>query len=247
MQTRTCTSRPGTLVSGRGPCVAWTSPQYDIAAKVVEGIRSGRGPAVRDEDGGQRESAGSGARPGRGPASGAVPAPNIQRPGITFGESHEQITTWCSTVARHWSIDRPDPRRGDRPLGPVITWQPGYSGWSASSNKVLSASYHLAADVTAPGSSSRQPAGRGGGRGFPGRARAAAHARRPAPAPTTCPSRRIPRSPSRSSLPAAPPIPRVLVQRVACRLGPSRRRLPWPAGHSQKNLRELTAGTLSFL
>jgi hypothetical protein len=32
--------------------------------------------------------------------------------------SSEDHPVWTLTVARHWKIDRPDPRQGDRPVTP---------------------------------------------------------------------------------------------------------------------------------
>jgi hypothetical protein len=32
--------------------------------------------------------------------------------------SSEDHPVWMLTVTRHWNIDRPDPRQGDRPVTP---------------------------------------------------------------------------------------------------------------------------------
>ena len=61
-------------------------------------------------------SAGPRGTPGRGGAGpGGAPDPRDRRgsPGPAAGDTEHPV--WMLTVARHWNIDRPDPRQADRP------------------------------------------------------------------------------------------------------------------------------------
>jgi hypothetical protein len=118
MQTRDMYIPPGDIGFWQGTVRRLDDPQYDIARKVVEGHQEWVVDLLYgDEDGGQRVIGRFRCQPGPWPGQRSRPgSEHSASQESPSGESHEQITTWLLTVARHWSIDRPDPRRGDRPI-----------------------------------------------------------------------------------------------------------------------------------
>lgn len=110
LQTRDMYIPPGDIGFWQGALRNLDDPQYAEARKVLEE----HGEWVvellyGDEDGGQRvigrfrcqTSPWTGPQSRTGPPGGG-------------SDSGEDVTTWMLTVARHWNIDRPDPRRDDR-------------------------------------------------------------------------------------------------------------------------------------
>ena len=114
MQTRDMYIPPGDIGFWQGALRNLDDPQYLEARKAVEEISEWVVELLYgDEDGGQRVIGRFRCQPSpwTGPHS---------RTGAPGGgsDSGEGVATWLLTVARHWSIDRPDPRRDDRQAAP---------------------------------------------------------------------------------------------------------------------------------
>lgn len=137
MQTRDMYIPPGDIGFWQGALRDPDDPQYEMGRKVIEG----HGEWVvdllyGDEDGGQRvigrfrcqptpwtgsgatqeaaEPRGvAGSREAPGPRGAPDPRDPHGSPGPAAGDTEHPV--WRLTVARHWNIDRPDPRQADRP------------------------------------------------------------------------------------------------------------------------------------
>ena len=112
LQTRDMYIPPGDIGFWQGAIRNPCDPQYDEARKVIEGRREWILDLLYgDEDGGQRVIGRFRCQPVPWAEQGA-PAGDAQDP----GGDH---CAWMLTVARHWSLDRPDPRQADRAAPPA--------------------------------------------------------------------------------------------------------------------------------
>jgi hypothetical protein len=126
MQTRDMYIPPGDAGFWQGALRNLDDPQYDQARKVIEGRQEWIVDLLYgDEDGGQRvigrfrcqPTPWAPARGPRGAEADDGPRPvadDDRRP-----EASGDRRVWMLTVARHWSLDRPDPRQADRPANPA--------------------------------------------------------------------------------------------------------------------------------
>jgi hypothetical protein len=111
LQTRDMYIPPGDTGFWQGAIRNLDDPQYDEARKVIEGRREWILDLLYgDEDGGQRVIGRFRCQP---VSWGEPEAPGSQDP----GSDHDHCA-WTLTVARHWSLDRPDPRQADRAAAP---------------------------------------------------------------------------------------------------------------------------------
>jgi len=118
MQTRDMYIPPGDVGFWQGALRNLDDPQYEQARKVIEGRQEWIVDLLYgDEDGGQRVIGRFRCQPTPwAPAQGPRGAEADDDPRREADGDHR---VWMLTVARHWSLDRPDPRRADRAANPA--------------------------------------------------------------------------------------------------------------------------------
>ena len=124
MQTRDMYIPPGDVGFWQGALRDLDDPQYEQARKVIEARQEWIVDLLYgDEDGGQRVIGRFRCQPtpwapARGP-QGAEADPRPEAGDDRRPEAGGDHRVWMLTVARHWSLDRPDPRRADRAANPA--------------------------------------------------------------------------------------------------------------------------------
>ncbi len=122
MQTRDMYIPVGDIGFWQGAIRDLADPRYPDARKTVENRREYMVDLLYgDQDGGQRAISRFRCQPRPWPArprdGGSPPLPGSEGAGPDGhgSDGHGDDDLWLATVARHWTIDQPDPRSADRP------------------------------------------------------------------------------------------------------------------------------------